>query len=33
MLLDELIKNKDDEDELIRDEAGLREVWPFDLED
>jgi hypothetical protein len=33
MLLDEVIKNKDDEDELIKDKAGLREVWPFDLED
>jgi hypothetical protein len=33
MLLDEVIKDKDDEDELIKDKAGLREVWPFDLED
>lgn len=33
MLLEEVIKNKENEDELIRDEASLREVWPFDIED
>jgi hypothetical protein len=33
MLLVEVVKNKDDEDELIRDETSLREVWPSDAED
>jgi hypothetical protein len=31
IMLREVFKNEDDENELIRDEEYLREVWPFDV--